>query len=127
MPTVTYIGVEGFRRRRDMAGEWDRGVSVGVSQAWLDEWRFTVDDLKMFRIEGDNTDDLIDEVDDGMPDSGWTKKQLAAWLKDKSIATTGYMTKTKMLAMAGNVLNPEPTETPDEEPEMVEESKGDEE
>ena len=62
-----------------------------------------------------------------MPDSGWTKKQIAAWLKDKSVATTGYMTKTKMLAMVGNVLNPEPTETPDEEPEMVEESKGDEE
>ena len=126
MPTVTYIGVEGFRRRRDMSGEWDRGVSVEVSQAWLDKWQLTLDP-KMFRIEGDNPDDLIGKDNDGMPDSGWTKKQLAAWLKDKSIATTGYMTKTKMLAMAGNVLNPEPTETPDEEPEMVEESKGDEE
>tara|TARA_R100001463_G_scaffold132367_1_gene193015 strand:+ start:452 stop:832 length:381 start_codon:yes stop_codon:yes gene_type:complete len=98
---------------------------VTVSQEWAKEnlWRF---EPKHWRIDG-MEEEGEDEGNDGMPDSGWTKKQIAAWLKDKSVATTGYMTKTKMLAMVGNVLNPEPTETPDEEPEMVEESKGDEE
>ena len=97
-----------YRRRTDMSGQWVRGEPVEVSQSWLDRHRHSMAPSQ-FRIEGD-AGITVDEGDDGIPDEGWTKKDISAWLKGKGSEVSGYMTKTKMLDMVGNVLNPKAVE-----------------
>ena len=88
MPTVTFLGPLMYRRRTDMSGQWVRGEPVEVSQSWLDRHRHSMAPSQ-FRIEGD-AGITVDEGNDGIPDAGWTK--------------------TKMLGMVGNVLNPKAAE-----------------
>jgi len=101
-----------YRRRMDKAGEWIRGETVQVSQAWLDEQRHRLRP-QFFVINGD-AGVTVDAGNDGIPDSGWTKKDIGAWLKGKGEAVSGYTTKSKLLDMVGTVLNP-----PAPEPEPV--------
>lgn len=58
-----------------------RGTPMDVSQEWLDANRGSLTNNKWWRIDGD-TGITIDAGDDGIPDSGWTKKDITAWLKD---------------------------------------------
>ena len=83
MPIVTFIGPMAFRRRADMSGQWLRNEPVEVSQKWLDQERRRLSP-NYFRIEGD-AGITVDEGDDGIPDEGWTKKDISAWLKGKGL------------------------------------------
>lgn len=120
MPTVTYIGTLGSRRRRDKGGEptWDRGVPVEVSQSWLDEWGFSLDS-KNFRIEGAEAP-TVDEGNDGLPDKSWRVADIREWLQAKGLNPAGYATKRTLLQTADEALNPPVVEEVIEEPEALE-------
>ena len=59
----------------------------------------------------------MDFGSDGIPDSGWTKKDITAWLKEKGTVFSGYSTKAKLLGLVESTLNPAAPE-----PEVVEET-----
>ena len=116
MPTVIFRGPMMYRRRTDTAGEWIRGEHVGVSQQWLDEYRLRLPP-KYFVIH-DDAGVTVDAGNDGIPDSGWTKKDISAWLKAKGVEFSGYATKSKLLGLVEETLNPP---APEPEPATVEE------
>ena len=101
-----------YRRRMDIAGEWIRGETVEVNQAWLDEQRHRL--RPEFFVINDDAGVTVDAGNDGLPDSGWTKRDISAWLKGKGEVVSGYNTKSKLLDMVETVLNP-----PAPEPEPV--------
>lgn len=106
LPTVTFLGPFFERPMRHAMGMWTRGEVVEVSQQWLDEWRHTLP-ASRFLIEGES----IDQGNDGLPDTGWSRKDIIAWLKDKNISTgSGYLTKTAGLKLVEEHLNPTPVE-----------------
>ncbi len=116
MPTVTFLGPMMYRRRRDKSGQWIRGETVEVSQQWLDYQRNRLSP-KYFRIEGD-AGVTVDEGNDGIPDAGWTKKDISDWLKAQGAEFSGYATKAKLLGLVEETLNPP---APEPEPAVVEE------
>ena len=119
MPTVIFRGPLMYRRRMDIAGEWIRGERVEVSQRWLDEHRLRLPP-KYFVIH-DDAGVTVDAGNDGLPDSGWTKKDISAWLKGKGEAVSGYTTKSKLLDMVKTTLSP-PAPEPVVEEVLVEET-----
>lgn len=104
-----------YRRKMDSSGQWVRGEPVEVSQTWLDNRRHRFSS-NLFRIEGD-AGVTVDEGSDGLPDSGWTKKDISAWLKAKGVEFSGYATKSKLLGLVEETLNPP---APEPEPATVE-------
>lgn len=99
-----------------MSGQWIRGEPVEVSQQWLDQERRRLKP-QFFRIEGD-AGLTVDEGNDGIPDAGWTKKDISAWLKAQGVEFGGYATKAKLLGLVEETLNPP---APEPEPVAVEE------
>ena len=78
MPTVTYTGPFYTSRNPDVyLPAFIRGQAVEVSQGWLDTWRRKLGDNHL--IEGD-AGVHVDLGDDGIPDTGWTKAEIVAWL-----------------------------------------------
>ena len=140
MPLVTFLGPFRHRRRPDNADQWERGNPVEVSQEWLDTYRRAIcGNPTVFRVEGDGGV-TVDDGNDGLPDDGWTKKDITAWLKAQGAEVGGYATKSKLLGIVAQTLNPpapepEPVaeevqeEVPADIPEEVEEQQitGDEE
>jgi hypothetical protein len=116
LPTVTFLGPMMYRRRTDLSGQWIRGEPVKVSQEWLNHQRNRLLS-QYFRIEGD-AGVTVDAGNDGIPDSGWTKKDISAWLKAKGVEFSGYATKSKLLGLVEETLNPP---APEPEPATVEE------
>ena len=105
MPTVTFIGPFYERRRADTIGPWLRGEEVEVTQHWLNEWRHTLP-AKHFSIEGDEGV-TVDGGDDGIPDSGWSRKDILKWLTANGVSKgSGYLTKSAALALVEGHLNP---------------------
>tara|TARA_B100000963_G_C22248550_1_gene503157 strand:- start:94 stop:465 length:372 start_codon:yes stop_codon:yes gene_type:complete len=84
-----------------------RGEVREVSQEWLNKYRHWARQKgpKNLIIEGDEGI-TADEGNDGLPDSGWTKKDITGWLKDKGVTVTGYATKAKLLDKVKTTLNP---------------------
>ena len=118
MPTVTYIGSAVWRRRPDNGEYWERRIPVEVSQGWLDRHRVAIcTNPTAFKVEGDAAV-TTDEGDDGIPDAGWTKKDISAWLKAQGVEFGGYATKAKLLGLVEETLNPP---APEPEPVAVEE------
>jgi hypothetical protein len=104
-----------------MSGQWVRGEPVEVSQSWLDKNSIYRGDAQ-YIIEGDEGV-TADQGNDGIPDSGWTKRDISAWLKGKGEVVSGYNTKSKLLDMVESVLNPpapEPEPVVEEAPVVVE-------
>lgn len=99
-----------------------------VSQAWLDENRNRLSP-KWWKVDGDEGV-TVDEGADGLPDEGWTKKDIMAWLTGRGESVGGYATKAKLLGLVEKTLNP-PTPVVEEAPveEVAEETQitGDEE
>lgn len=120
MPTVTYIGSRVYRKKPDGTGElWPRGEPVEVSQAYLDEHRVAIcTNPTAFLVEGDEGV-TVDEGSDGLPDAGWTKKDITAWLVERGQTVGGYATKSKLLSTVEEVLNPTPAPAPEPEPEAA--------
>ena len=119
MPTVTFLGPLMYRRRMDKSGNWVRGIKTPVNQKWLNKWRHILTP-ETFRIEGDEGV-TVDAGNDGIPDSGWTKKDIGAWLKGKGETVSGYTTKSKLLDMVKTTLSP-PAPEPVVEEVLVEET-----
>ena len=100
-------------------GDWIRGKVVEVTQDWLDANKRQLKP-SLFVIEGA----AYDLLNDGIPDSGWVKADIASWLRDKGVlVSNGYKTKSSLLAMVEDVLSPAPVEEVIVEaaPEIVEE------
>lgn len=117
MPTVTYIGSRVYRKKPDGTGElWPRNEPVEVSQAYLDEHRVAIcTNPTAFLVEGDEGV-TVDEGSDGLPDAGWTKKDITAWLVERGQTVGGYATKSKLLDAVEGVLNPAPAPEPEAAP-----------
>ena len=58
----------------------------------------------------------MDEGSDGLPDAGWTKKDITAWLVERGQTVGGYATKSKLLSTVEEVLNPAPAPEPEAAP-----------
>ena len=134
MPTVTYIGTTVYRKMPDGSKRlWPKKVPVQVSQEWLNTYRQKICTRPwVYIVEGDaDAEVTVDEGADGIPDEGWTKKDISAWLTEKGAEFSGYTTKAKLLALVGQTLNPpapEPVVEVEEAEAPVEETEtGDEE
>ena len=101
-----------YRRRMDTSGEWIRGEAVQVEQSWVDKYRHILTP-DTFKVEGD-AGVTVDKGEDGIPDAGWIKKDISAWLKAKGVEFGGYATKAKLLGLVEETLNP-----PAPEPELA--------
>jgi hypothetical protein len=98
MPSVTFTGPFYERRRRDISASWIRGEEVEVTQEWLNEWRHSLP-AKHFLIVGDEGV-TVDGGNDGIPDNGWSRKDILKWLDDNGVDRgSGYLTKTAALAL----------------------------
>lgn len=111
MPRLTYVGRSFERRRPDGPTSFRRRETVEVSQEWLNTWRHRLPESQ-FVIEGDEGV-TTDEGADGIPDAGWTRKDIIAWLDEKGVKYSGYVTKAAALNLVEEHLNPPaPTEEP---------------
>ena len=112
MPTVTYIGNYAYRKVPGTKEIWIRKEVKEVSQEWLDTYRTAIcTNPEVFVVKGDAKTTagigFTEDADgDGLPDSGWTKKDITGWLKDKGVSITGYATKAKLLDKVKVTLNP---------------------
>ena len=94
-----------------------------VSQEYLDAHRHLLQ-TKWWRIDGD-AGVTVDNGNDGVPDEGWTKKDIVAWMTGQGLEVGGYATKATLLKSVAAFLNPEPVAEPVEEAEPTTET-GDE-
>ena len=112
MPTATYLGPWYSVPNPDSSQpSWIRHKPQTVSTKWLDAWghRLSPD---AFTIEGYELP-TKDDGNDGLPDSGWRKTDIVAWLASQGAsAGNGYKTKTTLLSLVGNVLSPPVEEEP---------------
>ena len=124
MPKITFHGPSWYQKLKD-GSEIYRGDTKEVSQAWVDKYRNYLSKNKRITVEGDEGV-TKDAGNDGLPDSGWTKKDITTWLKDKGVTVTGYATKGKLLDKVKATLNPPAPEPVVEEavpePKVVEET-----
>ena len=104
MPTVTFLGPNMWQRRADILGHWERAEAVEVSQDWLNHWRGRLSS-EDFLIEGD-VGETVDFGNDGIPDNGWTNKDIKAWIIGNGQEVSGYNTKKKLLGIVDTILNP---------------------
>ncbi len=128
MPTITALGPFFEKRVPGMKRVViPRHQPLEVSQAYLDTNRHLLQG-KWWRIDGD-AGITVDEGDDGIPDAGWTKKDIGAWMKEKGLEVGGYATKATLLKSVNAFLNPEPIAEPTAEvleEEVAETPTGDE-
>lgn len=120
MPKITFHGPSWYQKLKD-GSEIYRGDTKEVSQVWVDKYRNYLSKNKRITVEGDEGV-TKDAGNDGLPDSGWTKKDITIWLKDKGVTVTGYATKGKLLDKVKATLNP-PAPEPVVEEVLVEETK----
>lgn len=91
--------------------EVDKGQSLSVSQQWVDDNRlFLQKKGDRITVEGDEGVTL-DAGNDGLPDAGWSKKDIQTWLTEQGVDYGGYATKTRLLSIVQETLNP-PTPEP---------------
>ena len=109
MATVTFLGP--FPERRspcNRVNDFIRGAPREVSQAWIDENRLRLPNSH-WCIEGDEPV-TQDEGGDGVPDSGWRRKDIIKWLGIYNAQPKGYATKTQLLDIVDALLNPDRVE-----------------
>jgi len=105
MPMVTFLGPFPFRRSPSRGDDdFQRNIARQVSQAWVDQWRHRLPESH-WRIDGDEAP-TIDMGNDGVPDSGWRRKDIMAWLDTYDARPSGYATKTQLLDIVEALLNP---------------------
>ena len=115
MPSLTYLGPS-YSIKLDKAEHRLRGVTEVVSQEWMNKWRNRLD-TKYWRIEGDEGTPTVDTDSDGIPDTGWNRKDILGWLDSKGVIPSGYTAKGRALDLVAEYLNP----VLDEEQVQVEE------
>ena len=122
MPTITYKGPWYTVPNRDNSQPaWIRNQPREVTTEYLDA-NLKYFSLDHFTIEG-YEHPTMDAGRDGIPDSGWRKADIEAWLAERgSPAKAGYKTKTTLLSLVDSVLNPVAEAEVEAEPEVVEET-----
>mgnify|MGYP003123957880 CR=1 FL=1 len=128
MPTVTYIGRSWSTPNYDPTHpDFIRNEPREVTQAWLDRYAHRFGDD--YRVEGSNS---VDAGNDGVPDSGWSRADIAKWLANYDIKPKGYATKSTLLSLVETVMSPSGVEETEalvadsEEEIQEEETTGDE-
>lgn len=125
MPTITPLGpfhekkVPGMKRK-----VVPRHKPFEVTQEYLDTHRHLLQ-TRWWSVEGD-AGVTVDEGQDGIPDQGWNKKDIQAWMREQGLEVSGYATKSKLLEAVAAFLNPEPVTESTPEPTVAEEPTGDE-
>ena len=114
MPVVTYIGRSHIRRAVDPTmRDWEQNRPVEVTSAWLDRFHPRLDS-ENFRIEGwakaEAEERTKDIGNDGIPDKGWNKKDIATWLDSYDLKPSGYATKSQLLEIVATVMSPDGVE-----------------
>jgi hypothetical protein len=99
VPTVTYLG-PAYSTVLDGHEPRFRRVPFEVDIEWLNTWRARMDP-KSWLIEGDEQAPTIEDV----PDAGWKRTDILAWLSTNGIEPTGYTTKGRALELVGNYLS----------------------
>ena len=85
-------------------GVWIRGKVNQVTQEWVNEWRHSLP-ASHFLIEGEE-ETTTDAGNDGLPDTGWSRKDIIAWMKNNNISTgNGYLTKIAALKLIEQSLS----------------------
>ena len=128
MPSVCYNGRSYTTRCIDPSHpDFIRGETREVTTAWLDQWGHRLS-KKLFIIRGyEKTVETVDEHNDGIPDNGWSRKDILAWLAKYEIKPSGYATKSKLLELVATVMSPDGVAETDELiADSEEEEKGDE-
>ena len=125
LPTVTYIGRSYSIPSKDPSHPaWIRGERREVTTAWLDKWSSRLSDT-LFKIE--DYEKTIDINQDGVPDEGWSRKDILTWLAKYEIKPNGYATKSKLLELVATVMSPDGVAETDELiADSKEQEKGDE-
>ena len=103
MPTITYLGPFHRRKMPDGIGVFSRAIPTRVSQAWMDQFGRRLPSTH-FKIEGDEPSS--DEGNDGIPDKSWKIKDIRNWLGSYDMNPKGYATKSGLLKLVDDVLNP---------------------
>ena len=109
MPIVTYNGLHRHRNFPDNGGEFTRGQSVEFTTAWLDKWHNALPS-DQFTVEGYEPP-TEDEGQGGVPDRGWKVADIRSWLTGYGLNPKGYATKTALLRLADDALNPQKAES----------------
>ena len=100
MPTITYMGPYHRTGTVDGPGDAFRGKPREVTQDWLNQWRNWLTG-KQWKIEGDT----VDEGNDGIPDTGWSRKDIISWLSGYDVEMNGYISKKAALELVETTLN----------------------
>jgi len=88
-------------------GWWSWGQPREVSAEWLESYRSSFENNKEFLIEGFAYEAAtVDTGNDGIPDMGWTKGDILAWMEEEGIESSSLSTKKKLLAAIDAHLNP---------------------
>jgi len=117
VPTITYRGPRKTGANCGRLGWWTWGAPREVSAEWLEANRKAIDGPE-FRIEGHTwatPEKTVDAGNDGIPDMGWTKGDIMAWMEEKGLSYGSLSTKKKMLDAIDAHLNPQVEEAPEEE------------
>ena len=115
MPTVTYRGPRKAGANCGRLGWWVWGHPREVSAEWLEANRAALDGPE-FVIEGyEWAETTVDAGNDGIPDAGWTKGDIMAWMDENDLDYGALSTKKKMLDAIDAHLNPQEEEAPEEE------------
>lgn len=124
MPTVVYNGRSYSVRSVDPSHpDFIRGEKREVTTAWLDQWGHRLGGH--FIISG--YEKTVDKENDGIPDEGWSRKDILAWLAKYEIKPNGYATKSKLLELVATVMSPDGVAETDELiADSKEQEKGDE-
>jgi len=112
LPLLTYLGPS-YSVTLDGPTPRIRGVAHEVSDEWLNKWRVRLAS-ENWRIEGDEQAPTIE----GVPDAGWKRADILAWLSTNGVVPSGYTTKGRALELVGNYLS----EGQNDEQVQVEES-----
>jgi len=127
VPTVTYRGRSWSTRNCDPTHrDFIRGEAREVTTAWLDTYVHRLGDD--YHIE--DYEQTVDAGNDGVPDSGWSRGDIAKWLANYDIKPKGYATKSTLLELVATVMSPdgvEETEALVADSSEEEETTGDEE
>ncbi len=96
MPIIRYRGR--WPQIRTSFGDFTRGQSVEVSQDFLDENRGHFD-LNIYEISGEEKAASVsnDIGNDGIPDEGWTRKEIIEYCEANNIPVRAGLTKAKLI------------------------------
>jgi len=107
LPTITYRGPRRAGANMGSLGWWSWGQPREVSAEWLESYRSSFENNKEFLIEGFAYEAAtVDTGNDGIPDMGWTKGDILAWMEEEGIESSSLSTKKKLLAAIDAHLNP---------------------